>query len=109
MIRLFEYLGEWNLMRAPGSFNGLAIDKFWAGPALWCAQDQHRPKGTLEFRWVSTGLARGLLDCRDAVEHGVEEGRHLLMHGLRIVPFECEWLVAVAPHEVFEFSVRTTR
>src|ERR1700722_5417793 len=44
----FREIRKRNLMRAPGSFDGYAVDKFRPGPAFGRAEDDHRPDRTLQ-------------------------------------------------------------
>jgi hypothetical protein len=51
LVKLAQVLGflansvERNLVRAPGAFDGLAVDEFGAGPAFGRAHDEHGPRG----------------------------------------------------------------
>ena len=101
VVGLLENLAEGDLMGAPGAFDGLAVDEFGAGPALGGAEDEHGPARALG----AATFAGGFLDGGDAVEHGVEQGGHLLVHGFGVVAFQSEGLVAVAAHQVFELGV----
>ena len=92
-------------MSAPCVFDRLAIDKLGTGPALGGTHDEHGPGGALGF----AAFARRFLDGGDAVEHGVENCRSLLVHHGRVVAFEREGLVAVAAHEVLQLGMRNAR
>ncbi len=84
---------------------GLPSTNFGPRPALRRAHNQHGPCGPLGRAF----FARGLLDRGDAVEDRIEDRRGLLMHSLRIVALQREWLIAVAAHQVFELRMRNAR
>ena len=94
VLRVLLNLVERNLVGAPGVLNRLAVDKPGTGPAFGSAHDEHGPRGT-GGRAVFPG---GLLNCGDAVEHGVKDRGCLLVHDGRIVAFQCEGFVAVSAH-----------
>src|SRR5581483_12248845 len=45
-----------HLMRAPRSFDRLAVDFFWTSPSFEGAQDQQRPAGTLDHHLLAGTL-----------------------------------------------------
>src|SRR5205807_1946642 len=45
MLGMADKIGDGNLMRAPRSFNGLAVYNLGPRPTLRRAQDDHRPHG----------------------------------------------------------------
>src|SRR5664279_5817133 len=46
-----------NLMRAPGAFNRFAIDEFRSGPALWSAENDHRPARAVKAFYCGRPMA----------------------------------------------------
>ena len=109
MVGLFPYLGERYLVGAPGAFHRLSVHKLRSCPSLGGAHDQHRPRRPLKRLSLGCGFARFLLDGGNAVQHGVKDRRGLLVHGLRVVAFQRERLVAVAAHQFFQLGMGNPR
>src|SRR3569833_1465857 len=95
---------ERDLMRAEGVFVGHPVDRLRAGPALWTAQDDHRPARSITDA-VDTG---GMLDAADFVDDDVERRGHRLMHVRGIVAFDKVGRPAVAFEQLLEFVVGDT-
>ena len=95
-------LGERDLVRAPGALNLLAVHRLWPGPALGCAQHDHRPHWPLRLMTAT----RRALDGRDVVEGVVEGGGQLLVHGGRVVTGDRDRAVTVTAQQRFQFGVR---
>src|SRR5262249_50861089 len=96
---------KWHLMCTPEPFHLVPVDFLGTGPALWTAQDNHRPPRSCEF----AVLARFLLDAayfQDTLLHG---GGHFLMHDFRIIPFHEVRRPAVTLEKVFQLFVRDAR
>ena len=83
-------------MRAPRAFHRLTVNDFWAGPALRCAEHNHRPTRSL-------GVARHscvVLNFMNAQQSRVECRGKYLMHQRWIVTFDKMRLITVATHQV---------
>ncbi len=76
MLWLFDEIGDRHLMCAKGAFDGFAIDKFWSGPALGRTQDNHGPA----WAFSETVASRIVLNTLDLGDHGIQCGRHQLVH-----------------------------
>src|SRR5207342_2043862 len=83
-----------------------AVDDFRPGPALRCAQDDHRPGGAFSETAAATRL---VLYRPDLGEHRIERAGHLLVHRRRIVAGDEHWLVAVTDEELAQFVFRNAR
>ncbi len=83
----------------------VAVNGLRPGPALRCAQYDHRPNRPL----VRSAAAGRRLDRIDAVERGIDRRGHGLMHGGGIVAFDKVGLVAIAPHQLGELLTRDAR
>ena len=101
MLRLLPHLRQRNLMRAPGSLDGQAVDHLRTGPPLRRAQHDHRPAGTA----VLAAGTRATLYRADLAEHVVERRGQFLMHARRIVTGDEVRLPAVAGEEVVELGL----
>ena len=90
-------LGQRHLVGAPGALDREAVDDLRSGPALRGAQHDHRPGRTMARRGCAPCR---VLDLGDVVEHGVERGGELLVHGRGIVACHEMRGVAVAAHQL---------
>ena len=63
VIGLLANLAEWNLMRAPGIFDGLAVNKFRPGPSFGRTHDEHGPCGALDGALCSREPLFGFRRC----------------------------------------------
>ena len=89
-------------MRAPSTFDGIAVDEFRSGPTLGRAEHDHGPARTfLAFRL--SARPRGALNLADLRENGIERTGQSLMHDRRIVAFDEMRVVAVAAHQLRQF------
>ena len=100
--------GQGNLVRPPRARGLLAVDGRGAGPALGGLEDDHRPHRALEV----PGRRRGL-DCRDLVEHLVEQDGEAAvgLHGRLVVVPRREQVgrVPVPDHEGPELVLADAR
>src|SRR2546428_10527948 len=96
MFRLGIQIGYRHLMRAPRTFDGLAIHKFRSGPALRSTHDDHGPDGKAR-RSLAAGFALNGVDFSD---DRVERRRHELMHHFWLMPFAVVGFISVASEEV---------
>ena len=94
-----------HLMRAPSSFDLLAVDFFGAGPTLGRTQDDHRPARPAH-RLV---IARLLLNRLDFGDDRIEGRRHFLVHRLRLGAFNEIRPIAVAAQESFQLLMADAR
>jgi len=101
VLRVRGEIGHGHLVRAPGAFDGLAIDNLGAGPALERAQDDYGPTRNAG-RTAGAGLGLNVLNL---LEDRVERGGHELVRGLGLVAFDEIGLVAVAGEELREFGI----
>src|SRR3974390_1116692 len=92
-------------MCAPIAFAFLAVNLRRACPALWRAQDDHRPRRT------TLKAARACLsqDLPDFSGNSVERGRHLLMNLAGFVTLDEIWLVTIALSKLPQPAVGDSR
>src|SRR6185437_2394345 len=95
-------VGDGHLMRAPGAFNGLVINRLGTSPALWSAQHDHRPDRN------AAALTRAPLALNRAnfSDDRVERVRHFLMHRFGFMPLDEVRLVTVAREKLLQFRIR---
>ena len=85
-------------MRAPGALGLLAVDVLRAGPALRCAEDDHRVERTVHVVRVRRGL-----DVADLVPHGLEQLGEATVDGHVVLIIEAsDELVGLVTHAVEE-------
>ena len=91
-------VGEGHLVGAPETFQLVAIEFAWSGPALGGAQHHHGPLGP-----VGLAAAAGfLLDGADFSHRFVHGGGHGLVHGSGLTAFHKDRPPAVAPQQAFQ-------
>ncbi len=103
---MLEQARQRHLMRAPGAFDRQPVDDLRTGPALGCAQNQHRPGGALYRLALGHGRARLGLNLGDAVEDCVEGCGCFLVHLGRVAALNGVRLVAVAAHQALKLCLR---
>ena len=91
MGRVRVHLAHRHLVRAPVVLGALAIDLFRTGPALGCAEHDHRPAGAF-LETISTRSRFDVLNFPDDLIHG---RGHQLVHLFRIIPLDEMRRVAV--------------
>src|SRR6266550_2092567 len=96
MFRLGIQIGYRHLMRAPRTFDGLAVHKFRSRPALRSTHDDHGPDGKAR-RSLAAGFA---LNGVDFLDDRVERRRHELMHRFRFVPFDAVRFISVTSEKM---------
>ena len=84
-------------MRAPETFNLLAIDLLGPGPALWAAQHNHRPFRPLAGR---TPVPRRTLDGSNSVERSLQRICHQAVHQSRVASLDEKGFMAAAEKEM---------
>ncbi len=89
-------------MGAPGALDGPAVDLRGSGPALRCAQHDHRPADPLG-RALLAGRA---LHQGDAVQGPVEGLGQGTVDLVRVVAGDVEWFMAVSAQQLVEFGLR---
>ena len=107
MGTVFVHLAHRYLVGAPVTFNALAVDLLWTGPALGGPQNNHGPARAIyssNSPVASVGL--NLFDLRD---DSIECGRHQLVHLLRFIPFDEIRRVPVAAKELLQLLVTDAR
>ncbi len=90
-----------DLVGTPETFDLVSIDFLRTGPALRCAQHDHRPFGQT-LNSFGTCLA---LDRVDFIHYGIECGGERLVNRHRLIALDKIRLVAVAAHEAVELFV----
>ena len=101
MVRVFMHLAHGDLMGAPVSLGSLAIDFLRAGPPFGRAEHDHRPERAL----AEAIPARVGLDPFDLTNHGIQRGRHEVVHLPRIIPFDEVRRIAITAKKVIELFV----
>ena len=101
MGRVLVHLAHRNLVRAPVILGALAIDLFRTGPALGCAQHDHRPARTL----LETFSTRIRFDALNFPDDLVQGGGHQLVHFFRLIALDEIRRVAIATKQVIELLV----
>ena len=84
------YLFERDLVRPRRPLGWPPVHLLGPGPALGCAQHDHRPA-----RPGRLASKRGLLDASDLLQRLIERARHLLMDELRVVSLDQPGPVAI--------------
>jgi len=102
MRRVLAAARNGHLMRAPKTFDFLAVDLFRAGPALGAAQHDHRPVRPLGAFAAVAGV---LLDRSDAGERDIERIGHGPVHQLGIVALDEQRLVTKSAKEIADLAV----
>jgi hypothetical protein len=105
VARVRAHFRERHLVGAPRSFGRESVDDLRAGPALGGAKDDHRPA-----RPLGAPLhPRRMLDGQDLFDGGVEDGRHPLVHRLRVAAVDPVHRVAVALQQGRQLAVSDPR
>ena len=96
MFRFAFQIGDRHLMRAPCSFDRLAVDKFRPSPAFWSAQNNHWPGRQLG------GSAGASLELNDAdfLDNVIKSASHQLVHGLGIIALHKVRFVSMSSEQV---------
>ena len=94
-----------HLMRAPSSFDLLAVDLFGARPTFGRTQDDHGPARPAHPLVVVRLLLNGL----DFADHAIEGRRHFLMHRLWLSAFDEIRPVAIAAQQRFQLLMADAR
>ena len=105
VLRVVAGRGQRHLVRAPGSFDLVAVHLVRARPSLRGPEDDHRPART---RPVAL-RAGGRLDAGDRVERGVEHRREVPMDSLGVISGNELGLPSVARKEREELVLRNAR
>src|SRR4029077_15133726 len=92
---------DWYLVSAPRTLNRLAINEFWARPALRGAQNDHRPDGTIPG-FIGASIVLNPPDLRD---YGFQGGCHELVHRLGLISFDEVGFVSVSIKKLREFFI----
>ena len=93
------------LVRTPETLDLLAVDFLRPGPALGCAQHDHRPAGTCR----RAACARLLLDGANLRQAAVHGRGHGLVQTLRVIAFDETGVPAITAEQIFQFLVRDAR
>jgi len=105
MGRVLAQPGQRHLVGAPEALHLVTVDLLRAGPALGCAQHDHRPGGAAG-RAARPRLFLDPADLEDAVLQG---GGHRLVHALGIVAFHEMGRPSVALEQARELLARNPR
>ena len=85
-------------MRAPRTFDFLAVHFLRPRPSFWRSQDDHGPTRTCPV----AARTCFLLNLADFVNNAIQRLGHQLMHDGRVIPLDKIRLVAVADEETFQ-------
>src|ERR1700730_1275641 len=91
-------------MCAPSAFDGFTVHNLWPRPALWCSQNDHRPR-----RWaIEAAPASILLNGFDFFHDRVERRSHELVHCVWFMPFNEIRLVPVTGKKLRQLRIAET-
>ena len=104
VLRILQHIRDRDLMRPPEALKVVVIKLAWSSPALWRAEDNHRPSWSERLSRIS----RLLLVVADLCHACFECASHSLVHRFEVIALHEEWLPAVALEQAVQLVVGDT-